>query len=244
MTEKKQTGKVIIVLALICAIGAGLLTGVNALTAPLIEANNASLAFGPLFEVMPDAKDFNSIYSAADPAASALADVPETVTDIYEEVSGQGYAVKLSITQGYTGDPIEFTMGVSTDGKITGAQVTAYNDSKDFGQTEYPLTYVGQDSALADVSLVAGVTYSSSAFKNAVSDAFTALIREVFGSAQIAGLAIPFMEDFTVPVLTKAPGGFFVLAVVCAIFSSCRPLNRENAAGHFAADAAGKSENA
>lgn len=72
----------------------------------------------------------------------------------------------------------------------------------------------------------------------------TALIREVFGSAQIAGLAIPFMEDFTVPVLTKAPGGFFVLAVVCAIFSSCRPLNRENASGHFASDAAGKSENA
>ena len=111
MTEKKQTGKVIIVLALICAIGAGLLTGVNALTAPLIEANNASLAFGPLFEVMPDAKDFNSIYSAADPAASAL----------------------------------------------------------------------------ADVSLVAGVTYSSSAFKNAVSDAFTALISNGLVSEGVKG---------------------------------------------------------
>ncbi len=175
MNNKKETSKAVIAIVLICVIGAGLLFGVNALTAEKIAANNASLAYAPLLAVMPEAKDFAPVYEAADSAASALVDIPETVVGIYEETSGAGYAVKLSTTQGYTGDTIEFAIGVSVDGKITGTQVTAYNDTKDFG-ADYPSTYVGQDSALADVQLVAGVTFSSSAFKNAVIDAFNALI--------------------------------------------------------------------
>ena len=175
MNNKKETSKAVIAIVLICVIGAGLLFGVNAFAAPMIEANNASLAYAPLLAVMPEAKDFAPVYEAANAGASSLADVPETVVGIYEETSGAGYAVKLSTTQGYTHDTIEFAIGVSTDGKITGAQLTAYNDTKDFG-ADYPATYVGQDSALADVQLVAGVTFSSSAFKNAVADAFAALI--------------------------------------------------------------------
>lgn len=175
MKNTKETSKAVIAIVLICVIGAGLLFGVNAFTAPLIEKNNASLAYAPLLAVMPEAKDFAPVYEAADASASALADVPATVVGIYEETSGAGYAVKLSTTEGYTGDTIEFAIGVSAEGKITGAEVTAYNDTKDFG-ADYPATYVGQDSALAEVQLVGGVTYSSSAFKNAVADAFSALI--------------------------------------------------------------------
>ena len=175
MNNKKETSKAVIAIVLICVIGAGLLFGVNAFAAPMIEANNASLAYAPLLAVMPEAKDFAPVYEQANAGASALVDVPETVVGIYEETSGAGYAVKLSTTQGYTGNTIEFAIGVSVDGKITGAQLTAFNDTKDFG-ADYPSTYVGQDSALADVQLVAGVTFSSSAFKNAVVDAFSALI--------------------------------------------------------------------
>lgn len=72
----------------------------------------------------------------------------------------------------------------------------------------------------------------------------TGLIREVFGSAAFAGLSIPFMKDFAIAVLNKAPGGFFILAIVCAIFSSFRPLKCEKASAGFACEAAGKSENA
>ena len=175
MNNKKETSKAVIAIVLICVIGAGLLFGVNAFAAPMIEANNASLAYAPLLAVMPEAKDFAPVYEQANAGASALVDVPETVVGIYEETSGAGYAVKLSTTQGYTGNTIEFAIGVSADGKITGTQLTAFNDTKDFG-ADYPATYVGQDSALADVQLVAGVTFSSSAFKNAVIDAFSALI--------------------------------------------------------------------
>ena len=44
-----------------------------------------------------------------------------------------------------------------------------------------------------------------------------ATIREVFGSASFAGIAIPFMEDYTVAFLTKAPGGLLVYGLLIAL---------------------------
>ena len=37
-----------------------------------------------------------------------------------------------------------------------------------------------------------------------------ATIREVFGAGSFAGIEIPFMQNFAIPVLVKAPGGFLV----------------------------------
>ena len=164
-----------LVLVLIFAVFALVLFGINIFAAPLIEANGSAQQFAPLYSVMPEAKGFELIYDANDSAASALVDVPETVQAIYSETSGLGYAIRLSTTQGYTKEPIEFTIAIDAEGKISGTELTAYPDTKDFG-ADYPGSFIGQDSALGDVGLVAGVTYSSSAFKNAVSDVFAALI--------------------------------------------------------------------
>ena len=164
-----------LVLVLIFAVFALVLFGINIFAAPLIAANGSAQQFAPLYSVMPEAKDFELIYNANDSAASALVDVPETVQAIYSETSGLGYAIRLSTTQGYTKEPIEFTIAIDAEGKISGTELTAYPDTKDFG-ADYPGSFIGQDSALGDVGLVAGVTYSSSAFKNAVSDGFAALI--------------------------------------------------------------------
>lgn len=164
-----------LVLVLIFAVFALVLFGINIFAAPLIEANGSAQQFAPLYSVMPEAKDFELIYDANDSAASALVDVPETVQAIYSETSGLGYAIRLSTTQGYTKEPIELTIAIDAEGKISGTELTAYPDTKDFG-ADYPGSFIGQDSALGDVGLVAGVTYSSSAFKNAVSDGFAALI--------------------------------------------------------------------
>ena len=164
-----------LVLVLIFAVFALVLFGINIFAAPLIEANGSAQQFVPLYSVMPEAKGFELIYDANDSAASALVDVPETVQAIYSETSGLGYAIRLSTTQGYTKEPIEFTIAIDAEGKISGTELTAYPDTKDFG-ADYPGSFIGQDSALGDVGLVAGVTYSSSAFKNAVSDGFAALI--------------------------------------------------------------------
>ena len=46
-----------------------------------------------------------------------------------------------------------------------------------------------------------------------------ALVREVFGSASFFGLAIPFLEQYKIAFLTKAPGGFFVFGIMIALTS-------------------------
>ena len=44
-----------------------------------------------------------------------------------------------------------------------------------------------------------------------------ATIREVFGAGSFFGLEIPFLKDYTIPILTSAPGGFFVFGLLIAI---------------------------
>lgn len=46
-----------------------------------------------------------------------------------------------------------------------------------------------------------------------------AFIREVFGSASFAGMAIPFLEPFKLPILVSAPGGFFIFGILIALVS-------------------------
>ena len=93
-------------------------------------------------------------------------------------------------------------MAVDTEGKIVGTQVLSYPDTKDMGVDTYPQTYIGQDSTLADVSLVAGVTYSSKAFHDAILDGFTALTANELVSAGVKGDA----QLLTELIATVFPG--------------------------------------
>ena len=172
---KKEFSKSIALLIALFVVAALLLTGLNTVTAPLIEANGASAQFEPLFAVMPEAENFDVLYDVNDAASTALVDVPATVQGVYSETSGLGYAVTLSTTEGYTKEAITMTMAIDAEGKISALEITSYPETKDVG-ADYPLTYVGQDSALGGVTLVAGVTFSSSAIKNAVTDGFNVLI--------------------------------------------------------------------
>lgn len=172
---KKEFSKSIAVLLVLFVVAALALSGINTVTAPIIEANGASAQFEPLFAVMPDAENFEVLYDVNDAASTALVDVPATVQGVYSETSGLGYAVTLSTTEGYTKEAITMTMAIDAEGKISALEITAYPETKDVG-ADYPLTYVGQDSALGGVTLVAGVTFSSSAIKNAVTDGFNVLI--------------------------------------------------------------------
>ncbi len=187
MENKKEYSKSVLALAAIILAAVLLLTGLNVITAPLIAENGSAAAFAPLYAVMPDAAGFEQIYDAEDPGSSGLADVPASVQSIYGETGGMGYVLRLSTSEGYTKQPIEFTLAIDAEGKISGVELTAYPETKDMGKETYPLTYVGQDSTLADVSLVAGVTYSSTAFRNAVADGFAALINNGFIGAGVKG---------------------------------------------------------
>lgn len=44
-----------------------------------------------------------------------------------------------------------------------------------------------------------------------------AIVREVFGAASFAGIAIPFLEPYKVSFLVKAPGGLLVYGVLIAL---------------------------
>ena len=44
-------------------------------------------------------------------------------------------------------------------------------------------------------------------------------IREVLGNGSFAGIEIPFLSYFKIPILTKAPGGFLVYGIVIAIMN-------------------------
>ena len=160
--------KSIIVLGSICLVVAILLSSINYVTAPIIAQSADSAVKESLKKVLPDATDFEEMDL---PDGS-----PETVTGVYKDKGGSGYAVTLSTSSSYSQSPLTFTLGVGTDGKITAVEITNYAETKDFGS--YPQSFVGSDSALAgvDEDLATGATYSATAFKNAVSDAMSVLI--------------------------------------------------------------------
>ncbi|MBQ8260320.1 MAG: FMN-binding protein [Clostridia bacterium] len=188
----KHLLKTILILLCIVAIFAVAMFGLNFLTGPIIEANNKGAEFAPLLAVMPEAENFEEV-------TSTLAGVPESVIAIYKETSGKGFVVRAKASTQYSKEPMEITFGITADGKICGIQLDVYTDSIDFRSKDanYIDSYLEKDSALADIGTVSGATYSSTAFKNAVSEGFSALITNsliaegVKSDAQILGEMIP-----------------------------------------------------
>jgi electron transport complex protein RnfG len=162
----KLNVKSVVVLTVICIVVSVLLSVTNFYTAPVIEEAQAKAVQDSLREAMPDAADFEEIELGED--------APETVQHLYKETSGLGYVVALTNTSQYSSGDMGITVAISPDGVITGITLTSYYESKDFGSA-YPQTYVGADaSSLEGVDMYAGVTYSSTALKEALADAFTA----------------------------------------------------------------------
>ncbi len=165
----KNGMKSVLVLTSICLITTLLVAVTNSFTAPVIEKNKADAANQSLVQVLEGAKEFDNLEKPSDS--------PESVQDIYMETSGLGYAVTVSVTTSYSKSPMLYTVGVNSQGVITGIKITNYGETKDFGKDVYPETYVGMDSALNGAELVSGVTYSSTAFKQGIEDVFTVLIK-------------------------------------------------------------------
>ena len=46
-----------------------------------------------------------------------------------------------------------------------------------------------------------------------------ATLREVIGNATFAGIEIPFLTNYKIPILTQAPGGFLVYGIVIAVMN-------------------------
>lgn len=193
----KENIKSVVVLTAICLVVAVLLAYTNSITAPIIEANKAAKASGSLLEVMPEATGFEDI-------TATLANLPATVKEVHKETSGLGHVMILGTTTQFSSDEMGITVAIGADGKISNVLLTGYYESKDFG-ADYPSTYIGQDSALGGVDTVAGTTFSSTAFKDAITDAFNVLIENNLVAAgekseeqliaEVMPLALPSSAD-------------------------------------------------
>lgn len=168
---KKDNLMPIIVLAVICLIVAGLLGAVNMITKDRIASEEAKKITDSLYLVLPNA-------SFADtPDKAPEGGYPETVTAVYTDKNGGGYAVTLKTTKGFTGGALSLTVGISTEGKIIGAVMTGYEDS--LGKRDMEKSVVNligsEEGSVSSVELVTGATYSSNAVIGAVEDALAAL---------------------------------------------------------------------
>ena len=54
-----------------------------------------------------------------------------------------------------------------------------------------------------------------------------ATIREVLGAGSFAGITIPFLVNYRLPILTQAPGGFLVFGILIAIINKIGPKKGE-----------------
>ncbi len=50
-----------------------------------------------------------------------------------------------------------------------------------------------------------------------------ATIREVIGLGSFAGIEIPFIKDYSIPLLAQAPGGFLVFGILIAVVNKIGP---------------------
>ena len=155
-------------------IGSALL--LNLLTGPKIAADKAyrdelaaQQAAGVLLEVFPGATGFEEITSTLtiDPASG--------VSAVHKETSGKGYVFVASKTNSPMKGLVDVTVGVDTNGKITGVSVN-FNHPDDYRVSDNTLgSFVGQDSTLSGVEVTAKATVSSDTIKEAVNAGFLVL---------------------------------------------------------------------
>ncbi len=113
--------RLVLTLFLICAVVAGCLAGVNAITKDKIAAAKAQKTLAAIDQVLPD--------GASAVALEGYQDGTGMVTAIYE--SDSGYAVKVA-PNGF-GGAIEMMVGISKEGKVLGISIIAHSETPSLG---------------------------------------------------------------------------------------------------------------
>ncbi len=183
--------KTVATLLVIVAIFGVLCFALNFITGPIIAENNKG-EFGN--DVL--------LYSVDEPGT--LKDVAPQVVAIYDRDAG--FAIQCKTIGNYEKAPIELTVLVSDDGKITELKITNYTDSINVNDKDanFIPSFVGKDSALADVNLVAGCTYSSKSIKEAVEAGLNVLISNDLIAAGVKSDAQLLLE--LIPTVFPAMG--------------------------------------
>jgi hypothetical protein len=173
---KKNILRSVLCLALLLAVMAGGVWGVNRFAAPIVAENERLAAEAAAAAEKEKLGDSVLLFDRADPAVSELSVTAETVQKIYRDESKQVYTLSLSSFEGFTKDtPIELTLVIDFEGRIVSLTLDGSGETKELSPDFLP-SFAGQDSTLAGVELVVGATKSSSAIRNAVNDGFNTLI--------------------------------------------------------------------
>ena len=154
-----------VVLSCICAIVALLLSAINMVTGPVIEAQRNAAANEALLVVMPDGTGFEEL----DAAALGL---PESITNVYKEASG-GYVFRV-VSAGYK-PGLTIMVGISAEGQITGSKCLETQDT--YGkEPQLDNSYNGQTLGDFTPNMIGGATMTSSGYRDAVNTALQAFV--------------------------------------------------------------------
>jgi hypothetical protein len=189
-----------IVLSIICVAVALVLSAVNMITGPIIEAQRNASANAALLVVMPDGEGFEEL----DVAALGL---PENVTNAYKETSGKGYVFRVT-ANGYK-PGMTIMCGIDSEGKVVGSKCLETQDT--FGkEPQLDNSYNGQSLADFAPVMIGGATMTSSGYRDAISTALQAFVLASGGkldpSIELEKLIPTVAPNFHNPAAVEASG--------------------------------------
>ncbi len=160
--------KPVLVLVCICLVVTALLAYINSVTSPIIAKAEQEKTEQAMSEVLAEADGFNPL---------EIENLPERVTEVYSAQNGSGYVFMLT-TKGYGGD-MKLICGMKSDGTIEQCKTLSHAETSGLGsktaEDPYRNQYSGKsDDTLSEVDAITGATISSTAYKNAIEDAFKA----------------------------------------------------------------------
>ncbi|WAW14304.1 RnfABCDGE type electron transport complex subunit G [Peptostreptococcus equinus] len=160
------------------AVAALLLAGTNQMTAPTIEQRNLAASNQARMQVLPSAKEFKKIDASKYKSAGV-----STVSEVYQGDDG-GFTVKAA--PGGYGGPVEITIGIAKDGKITGVAIGNNTETPGLGAKAADPVFNGQYKGKAakeikviksgtpkdnEIKAISGATITSKAVTSGVNEA-------------------------------------------------------------------------
>ncbi|MBM3243339.1 MAG: RnfABCDGE type electron transport complex subunit G [Candidatus Omnitrophica bacterium] len=148
------------ILGVICAIAAGLLAGVDALTKPKILAQEKQEEELSLKEVFPLAYNFEEVKDGGETVYYRCLDSEGKFIGVAFKASGKGYAGE-----------VKTLVGMLKNGEITGIKILSQNETPGLGSRITASSFTSQfkdKGSLANVEAITGATISSRAVIDSV----------------------------------------------------------------------------
>ncbi|MBR5290258.1 MAG: FMN-binding protein [Erysipelotrichaceae bacterium] len=177
-------------LAVVGALSAGVLSYVNDLTAPIIEAQKLA-AVKESLEVLYPGANFSELSTEADETG--------LVSAAYK-AEGKGYIYSVQVVGYNSSTPIDFMMSIDNDGTISGYVVLTQQETNGIGSRvaddEFKNTVVGK-GINDSISTLSGATVSSTAVVKGINAA-----KALFGAQAGVSVDTPSDPVVTTPVYT------------------------------------------